>query len=50
MAGISSRGRKPGCFQPGPPESATMGQIQWSSSAMAAKYTGWVTALGRRAG
>ena len=50
MAGISSRGRKPGCFQPAPPDSATMGRAPRSSSAMLAKYTGWVTALGRRAG
>ena len=27
-----------------------MRQARWSSSAMAAKYTGWVTALGRSAG
>ena len=55
MAGVSSRGRKQGCFQPGParagaPDSVTMRQIQCSSRAMAAKHTGWVTALGRRAG
>ena len=60
MVGISSRGRKQGCFQPcrpsgaGPrvdaPDSATMRQARRSSSAKAAKYIGWVTALGRRAG
>ena len=33
-----------------PPDSATRRQARWSSSAMAAKYTEWVTALGRRAG
>ena len=27
-----------------------MRQARWSSSAMVEKYTGWVTALGRRAG
>ena len=32
------------------PDSAIMRQARWSSSAMAAKYTGWVTALGRSAG
>ena len=47
MVGISSRGRKQGCFQPGPPESSTPRQVLRSSSAMLAKYTGWVAALGR---
>ena len=41
MVGIPSRGRKQGCFQPGPPDSATLRQARWSSNAMAAKYTGW---------
>ena len=50
MVGISSRGRKQGCFQPWPPDSATMRQARRSSSAMLAKYTAWVTAPGRRAG
>ena len=50
MVGISSRGRKQGCFQPGPPDSATMRQARRASSAMLAKYTAWVTAPGRRAG
>ena len=36
-----------GCFQPGPPDSATMRQARWFSSAMLAKCTGWVAALGR---
>ena len=48
--GIPSRGRKQGCFQPGPPDSATMRQARRSSSAMLAKYTAWVTVPGRRAG
>ena len=50
MAGISSRGRKQGCFQPGPPDAATMRPARRSSSARLAKYTGWGTALGRRVG
>ena len=56
MAGISSRGRKQGCFQPGPParavspDSAIMRQARWSSSAMVEKYTGWGTSLARRVG
>ena len=33
-----------------PTDSATMRQARWSSSAMASKYAGWGTALGRRAG
>ena len=55
MVGISSRGRKQGCFQPGPPDgagprvdapdSATMRQARRSSSVTLAKYTGWVTAF-----
>ena len=49
QGGIPSRGRKQGCFQPGPPDSATMRQARRSSSAMLAKYTAWVTAPGRRA-
>ena len=32
------------------PDSAIMRQARWSSSAMLAKYTSWVTALGSRAG
>ena len=47
--GIYSPGCKQGCFQPGPPDSATMRQARRSSSAMLAKYTAWVTAPGRRA-
>ncbi len=31
-------------------ESVTMGLALWSGRAMVAKFTGWVTALGRRAG
>ena len=50
QGGIPSRGRKQGCFQPWPPDSATMRQARRSSSAMLAKYTAWVTAPGRRAG
>ena len=49
QGGIPSRGRKQGCFQPGPPDSATMRQARPSSSAMLAKYTAWGTAPGRRA-
>ena len=56
MAGISSRGRKQGCFQPGPPagavspDSAIMRQARRSSSAMVEKYTGWGSSLARRVG
>ena len=54
MVGISSRGRKQGCFQPprpggvawvGVPDSVIMRQGGWYSSTMASKYTGWGTAL-----
>ena len=34
QGGIPSRGRKQGCFQPGPPDSATMRQARRSSSAI----------------
>ena len=55
MGEFPATGWNEGCFQPGParagaPDSVTMRQIQCSSRAMAAKHTGWVTALGRRAG
>ena len=49
MRAVSSQGRRLGLARASPPDSATKRQARWSSSAMAAKYTGWVTALGRRA-
>ena len=48
MAGISSQGGRLGLAVP--PDSAVMGRARRSSSAMAAKYTGWGTALGLCAG
>ena len=50
MVGISSRGRKQGYFQPGPPESSPQRQALRSSSAMLTKCIGWVTWPGRTAG
>ncbi len=46
---VSSQGRRLG-WPASPTDSATMRQARWSSSAMASKYTGWGTALLRRAG
>ena len=38
---VSSQGRRLGLAWASPPDSATMRQARWSSSAMLAKYTGW---------
>ena len=46
---VSSQDLRLGLARAGAPDSVTMRQIRWSSSAMAAKYTGWGTVLGRRA-
>ena len=48
MRAVSSQDRRLGLAWARPPDSATMRQARWSSSAMAAKYTGWGTALGSR--
>ena len=45
QGGISSRGRKQGCFQPWRSDSSAMRQAPRSSSVTLAKYTGWVTAF-----
>ena len=47
---VSSQGSRLGLVRTSPLDSATMRQAPRSSSARLAKCTGWVSALGRRAG
>ena len=47
MVGVSSRGRNDRAVSS---QGQRLGLARWYSSAMLAKCTGWVTALGRRAG